>query len=190
MAAIQSEYAQYNIRFTYTDYTGDFVFTTDMLDQQLKRIRETLNNSNYDANTQTFVHRISSSVHGASSDEQNLTRSLPVERTYTLSKSVVSPSVTGSASLQISVTALEDIQSGNFISVLDVTSRQHGLAVNFKSWTQNSHSLRVESSPYNWRISGQVHGTLVVEYTIPAVNVVTTYSSDHSIDCVIESGSH
>lgn len=188
-AGMQSEFAKYNMGFELVDYKSDFVFTTDLLDADTKTFRTSMESSNYDKSVGAFVQDYGVVTLNTNLSEysiENPARVMPYKRSFSetkkISQSTVAPFIAW-ANIQVNVTATEDAQSEVFLSVDSVTSRQYGGALNFVSWTQNSHTFSIVGASKRC-ISGHVSGTLVSGYTSPA-GISVTYSSDQNIsmDC-------
>ncbi|MPM31885.1 hypothetical protein SDC9_78442 [bioreactor metagenome] len=113
--------------------------------------------------------------------------SLPHTRNY-MYYTTLSNGLSGQAEIETKINATEDVQSGNFISLNSVTTRQYGTAINFVSWTQNSHNLKISS--VNYLISGTIDGTLTTEYVVSATGTRVRVTKDHLISIVCYSEAH
>ncbi len=182
-AAVKAEYAKYHVKYECINYNKDFVFTQKLLDQKLQDINDTLSSFMYDTETNSFMTYVQEPIQHVSDKHSSIIESAitPYAAYVILNKyfNVVatSPSGLGNAHIEIAVNTTQEVQSSSFVTINSCTSRQYGSAVNFKSWSDDGNTLKINSTR-KW-VSGNVYGTLVVQYTEPNTGITATYTSDH-----------
>lgn len=184
--ALKAEYAKYNVNLEILDHDDSFVYTKELLDEEIASLNSYMKTADFDANTGRFINHVDCKAHASENniEGQSLLRSMPYTRNWYTYVTLRAPSpVPGSAEMEGAVNATENIQNNTFMYINKVSSRQYGNALNFESWTQTSNSLRIYHSTEIW---GWIFGTIVFVVNEPKTGTVYRNTSDQAIEVSCE----
>lgn len=178
--AIQDEYAKFHIGYTAEGYDPSATFTQDFLNERLNDIRSRMSSvTNYSEELQSFVEII---PEPEPLDTAVPNAVMPYKKTYSMTKTIKSPSNMGAADIYAEVVTTIDAQYNVFMSIDDMTTKQLGYAFNFESWTQHDgFESKIWTQNGASNMECYATGTLVVSWTGPVAGIKHSYSSEHTI---------
>ena len=118
--AIQDEYAKFHIGYTAEGYDPSATFTQDFLNERLNDIRSRMSSvTNYSEELQSFVEII---PEPEPLDTAVPNAVMPYKKTYSMTKTIKSPSNMGAADIYAEVDTTIDAQYNVFMSIDDMTT--------------------------------------------------------------------